>query len=95
MPTFEGVIYELRAKLKAFGAEVNLTKKVKGESGANNKEDIGEIIANLTLCYRHIEDASMRLGKVLQHCNGGVSIYDENVVGSPEDDNTTPTPEIK
>lgn len=32
-----------------------------------------EVFANLMLSYRHIEDASMRLGKVLQALNGGVS----------------------
>jgi hypothetical protein len=36
----------------------------------------GEAIANLMLAYRHLEDASMRLGKVIQAINGGVSVYD-------------------
>jgi len=36
----------------------------------------GEAIANATLAYRHLEDASMRLGKVLQALDGGVSVYD-------------------
>jgi hypothetical protein len=39
-------------------------------------------MANLTLAYRHLEDASMRIGKVKQARNGGESIYDKNVVGS-------------
>ncbi len=29
------------------------------------------------LTYRHLEDASMRLGKILQHLDGGVSVYDK------------------
>lgn len=37
----------------------------------------GEVAANSTLAYRHLEDASMRLGKVLQHLDGGVSVYDK------------------
>ena len=33
----------------------------------------GEAIANIMLAYRHLEDARMRLGKVFQALNGGVS----------------------
>lgn len=29
--------------------------------------DVNEVMANNKLAYRHIEDASMRLGKVLHH----------------------------
>jgi hypothetical protein len=36
-----------------------------------------EAIANATLAYRHLEDASMRLGKVIQALDGGVSVYDK------------------
>lgn len=35
-----------------------------------------EMHANLTLVYRHLEDARMRLGKVIQAYEGGVSCYD-------------------
>ena len=46
-------------------------------------EDHGEMIANLMLCYRHLEDASMRLGKAIQASDGGVSVYDrETTVGA-------------
>lgn len=38
--------------------------------------DRGEMIANVMLAYRHLEDASMRLGKAIQAYEGGVSIYD-------------------
>lgn len=37
----------------------------------------GEAIANIMLAYRHLEDARMRLGKVIQAVDGGVSIYDK------------------
>jgi hypothetical protein len=43
-------------------------------------EDRGEVIANLMLSYRHLEDAAMRLGKAIQATDGGVSCYD-----GPED----------
>jgi hypothetical protein len=38
--------------------------------------DNGEAIANVMLAYRHLEDASMRLGKAIQALDGGVSVYD-------------------
>jgi hypothetical protein len=37
----------------------------------------GEAVANVMLAYRHLEDASMRLGKVIQALDGGVSVYDK------------------
>jgi hypothetical protein len=39
--------------------------------------DRGEMIANATLAKRHLEDARMRLGKVVQAFDGGVSVYKE------------------
>ena len=33
--------------------------------------------ANAVLAFRHVEDARMRLGKVLQSLQGGVSILDK------------------
>lgn len=39
-----------------------------------------EVIANVTLAYRHLEDASMRLGKAIQAIDGGVSVYDKTQV---------------
>lgn len=41
------------------------------------KENFGEAIANITIAYRHMEDARMRLGKVIQAMDGGVSVYDK------------------
>jgi hypothetical protein len=37
----------------------------------------GEMLAQAKLAVRHIEDARMRLGKVLQYSGDGVSIYDK------------------
>lgn len=37
----------------------------------------GEIIANIMLAVRHVEDARMRLGKAIQAHDGGESIYDK------------------
>ena len=44
----------------------------------NSKSNYSEMIANIMLTYRHLEDARMRLGKVVQAHNGGESIYDKD-----------------
>jgi hypothetical protein len=41
------------------------------------KPDFDEMHANITLAYRHLEDAAMRLGKAIQAFDGGVSVYDK------------------
>lgn len=83
--TFDEKMTDIRVKIKDIAKYVNFTKEQKGRSDdRDSSENFGEVMANLTLAYRHLEDASMRIGKVIQHRNGGVSIYDKNVVGSPE-----------
>lgn len=42
-----------------------------------SKPDYDEMHANVTLCYRHLEDAAMRLGKAIQAMDGGTSVYDK------------------
>ena len=37
----------------------------------------GEAKSNIMLAYRHMEDARMRIGKVIQAMSGGVSVYDK------------------
>ena len=37
----------------------------------------GEMKANIMLAFRHLEDARMRLGKVIQAYDGGTSVYDK------------------
>ena len=37
----------------------------------------GEMRANIMLTYRHLEDARMRVGKILQAAGDGVSILDK------------------
>jgi hypothetical protein len=43
-------------------------------------DERGEAQANVMLAYRHLEDASMRLGKAIQALDGGTSVYDETQV---------------
>lgn len=46
------------------------------ERKVRENEDVGEQIANAMLAYRHLEDAKMRVGKVIQ-ATVGASIYDQ------------------
>lgn len=39
-------------------------------------EHRNEAIANVMIAYRHLEDAKMRLGKVIQAADEGISILD-------------------
>jgi hypothetical protein len=71
--------YQLREKLKAIGEEV---RGLHGDEcfdvpqgTALGEPAQGEMRANITLTYRHLEDARMRLGKVVQAYDGGASCY--------------------
>ncbi len=46
--------------------------ELKGQVGAP-LDNPGETIANITIAYRHLEDAAMRFGKAIQASDGGVS----------------------
>lgn len=45
-----------------------------GEIDGFNKS---ECIAQAMLALRHVEDARMRIGKVIQYATGGESVYDK------------------
>jgi len=69
---------DLRAEVLKLGNEVNALHK--HSTFSNEQSSTGqhsEMHANLTLAYRHLEDARMRLGKVIQASEGGVSCYDK------------------
>jgi hypothetical protein len=46
-----------------------------------------EVAAQLTLAFRHCEDARMRVGKALQHLGDGDSIFDDKPVPADEKEN--------
>lgn len=71
----EKEVEKYRGALEEGGKEILAlcTAVKKGEIPEAVGEDRGEVIANLMLAYRHVEDARMRLGKVYQARNGGVS----------------------
>ena len=63
------VAADLKRRLELAKKELAMRERAPGE-------DFGEMLANLTLAYRHLEDASSRLGKAIQASDGGVSVYD-------------------
>jgi hypothetical protein len=75
--TFQNACKDYRMALKAVAEEV----KNLHESPVFKIEELypgqhSEMHANLTLSYRHLEDAVMRLGKAIQAYDHGISIYD-------------------
>jgi hypothetical protein len=60
-----------------------IAERARALFGTNTPEpEAGEAMANLMLALRHLEDASMRLGKCIQALDGGVSVYDKTQVPS-------------
>ena len=80
--TFDEKLDNARVQLKEIGANVLELEKEYDREEPSEGQNVREVFANLKLSYRHIEDASMRIGKVKQALNDGESIYDKNVVGS-------------
>lgn len=80
---------ELKARCNDLRAEVLVVEKavrqLKGDVMSNDSpvpeqgDCRAEAPANAMLAVRHLEDARMRLGKVIQWAEGGVSIYDRPV----------------
>lgn len=68
----------LRVIIKDAGAS---TRRLMAHTVFANQQltgvDYGEMKANIMLAYRHLEDARMRLGKVIQAYDGGTSVYDK------------------
>ncbi len=73
---------ELRSEIGQIEKQVRLLAKELMD--APNAEFAGEMKANLMLAVRHLEDARMRLGKVIQAKNGGASCYDSAPTREPE-----------
>ncbi|MCH8247068.1 MAG: hypothetical protein IH951_11750 [Bacteroidetes bacterium] len=75
---FEHVVNGFRSELNGIGhGVIQLNEHPAFTGAATTAKDVSEMHANLTLAYRHLEDARMRLGKVLQARDGGVSVYDK------------------
>ena len=70
--TIAEICKSLRAKALDLGEGVLLLKKEVPNQGHDGTP---EMHANIMLAYRHLEDARMRLGKVIQAYDGGTSVY--------------------
>ena len=69
---------ELRADIRDIEKTIREMKRMPMFPVAGGSEAADEMMANLTLAVFHLEDARMRLGKVIQAKNGGISIYDKD-----------------
>lgn len=69
----------IRSQIKSLAKHLKDVKNMHNSTAVKPapKEDRAEVLANLMLAYRHLEDASMRLGKAIQAYDGGVSVYDK------------------
>lgn len=72
-----GEAEDIRREIKHIAERLNELRKFQPATPIG-----GEVFANATLAYRHLEDASMRLGKAMQALDGGVSVYDKSQVPS-------------
>jgi len=76
--TFEECCASMREQIKKDAEVVRHLKTASVfESEQSYPGQHGEMIANIMLAYRHLEDARMRIGKVLQAADDGVSILDK------------------
>lgn len=66
-----GCIHDIATTILILKGHSDLNQPVEGFLGQHD-----EMLANLTLSYRHMEDARMRLGKVMQQIQGGVPVFD-------------------
>jgi hypothetical protein len=77
--TIKELADELRADLKGIEYRIRLLMQhsvYQGEQEAFENQH-GEMKAQTMLAVRHVEDARMRLGKVCQYADDGVSILDK------------------
>lgn len=77
---FLAIVTQYRGTLKPLGTDIKNLKAHAffGTAPAGElKTDKGEMIANIMLAYRHMEDARMRLGKVFE------AYYGEGIGNGP------------
>lgn len=71
---FKAKCDNLRSILKVIGADVyELKEALQFQPAFEEGQNRNEMIANLTLAFRHTEDAAMRIGKAIQASEGGES----------------------
>jgi hypothetical protein len=71
-------INDARVQIKTAAETVLALLPISSRDAAGNAAKAAdEAVDNVMLAYRHLEDASMRLGKAIQALDGGVSVYDK------------------
>lgn len=75
--TFDNELREFRKNMRPYGDAIRGYMNDARFKDLPADADQGEMKANIMLAYRHIEDAIMRVGKVIQAYDGGRSIYDK------------------
>lgn len=78
VPTFTDAANDRRKKVKEIASSILKLKQEVMDAKLPENSDRSEMMANLTLAYRHLEDCSMRFGKAIQAFDGGVSVYDKD-----------------
>ncbi len=74
----EAICNSMRVSIKKEGERVfRLLKNPVFNSQETYDNQHEEMKANIMLAYRHLEDARMRIGKILQAAGDGVSILDK------------------
>lgn len=78
----EKICEGLRNEIRDIGAAVLVLMKHGDFQKEQTQKELyinchSEMKANIMLSYRHLEDARMRLGKVMQQIQGGVSKFDK------------------
>ena len=77
--SFVDFCYSYRGEIKKLSERIKLLHRVIARDRQNRfgdtVSDFDEMHANITLAYRHLEDAAMRLGKAVQAYDGGKSVY--------------------
>lgn len=77
-PTIEEIANQTRDDLKKIEKRLRrslTSSRYSGEQAFSYQH--GEMKAQTMLAVRHLEDARMRCGKILQYADDGVSIYDK------------------
>ena len=77
---FKSRVTDLRAQLLNVETGIRELKNTARPLADNAAVDMPELQANVMLAVRHCEDARMRLGKAIQACEGGVSIFDKTAL---------------
>lgn len=73
--TFDFACRDLRKSLKGKADAVRELLLHEAFEGDEADRDYDDMYDNVELAFRHLEDATMRLGKAIQAYDGGVSVY--------------------